>query len=67
MYVWSRFGEYHRAVTANDADQPVAKHFNTCSNNVSDIKILALHFLVAIAVTVNEMGGRAREMVLDVL
>ena len=36
----TRFGE-HRAVCANDASQPVARHFNSGSHVVSDMKIRA--------------------------
>ena len=38
----SRFGEHRRSVTSNDANQPVAKHFNNGSHCVSDMKIRAL-------------------------
>ena len=36
------FGEHRRAVTSNDANQPVARHFNNGSQCVSDMKIRAL-------------------------
>ena len=38
----TRFGEHRRAVTSNDANQPVARHFNNGSHCVSDMKIRAL-------------------------
>ena len=38
----TRFGEHRRAVTSNDANQPVARHFNNDSHCVSDMKIRAL-------------------------
>ena len=38
----TRFGEHRRAVFANDASQPVARHFNTGSHAVSDMKIRVL-------------------------
>ena len=38
----TRFGEHRRAVTSNDANQPVARHFNKGSHCVSDMKIRAL-------------------------
>ena len=38
----ARFGEHRRAVTSNDANQPVARHFNNGSHCVSDMKIRAL-------------------------
>ena len=38
----TRFGERRRAVTSNDANQPVARHFNNGSHCVSDMKIRAL-------------------------
>ncbi len=38
----TRFGEHRRAVSANDANQPVARHFNSGSHCISDIKIRAL-------------------------
>ena len=38
----TRFGEHRRAVCANDASQPVARHFNSGSHVVSDMKIRAL-------------------------
>ena len=37
----ARFGEHRRAVTANDANQPVARHFNSGSHSLSDMKIRA--------------------------
>ena len=37
-----RFGEHRRAVSANDANQPVARHFYSGSHCNSDIKIRAL-------------------------
>ena len=36
------FGEHRRAVSANDANQPVARHFNSGSYCISDMKIRAL-------------------------
>ncbi len=38
----TRFGEHHRAICANDANQPVARHFNSGSHCISDMKIRAL-------------------------
>ena len=38
----TKFGEHRRAVTANDVNQPVARHFNPGSHNISDMKIRAL-------------------------
>ena len=38
----TRCGEHRRAVTSNDANQPVARHFNNDTHCVSDIKIRAL-------------------------
>ena len=38
----TRFGEHRRSVTSNDANQPVARHFNNGSHCVSDMKIRAL-------------------------
>ncbi len=38
----TRFGEDDRAVSANDANQPVARHFNYGSHCISDMKIRAL-------------------------
>ena len=38
----TRFGEHRRAVTNNDANQSVARHFNNGSHCVSDMKIRAL-------------------------
>ncbi len=35
----TRFGEHRRAVSANDANQPVARHFNSGSHSISDMKI----------------------------
>ena len=35
----TRFGEHRRAVTSNDANQPVARHFDNGSHCVSDMKI----------------------------
>ncbi len=35
----TRFGEHHCAVPANDDNQPVAKHFNSGSHCISDMKI----------------------------
>ena len=37
-----RFGEHRHSVTSNDANQPVAKHFNNGNHCVSDMKIRAL-------------------------
>ena len=36
------FGEHCRAVSADDANQPVARHFNSGSHCISDTKIRAL-------------------------
>ena len=36
------FSEHRRAVCANDASQPVARHFNSGSHVVSEVKIRAL-------------------------
>ena len=36
------FREHRRAVSANDANQPVATHFNSSSHYISDVKIRAL-------------------------
>ena len=36
------FGEHRSAVSANDANQPVARHFNSGSHCISDMKIRAL-------------------------
>ena len=33
----TRFGEHRRSVTSNDANQPVARHFNNGSHCVSDM------------------------------
>ena len=38
----TRFGEHRRSVISNDANQPVARHFNNGSHCVSDMKIRAL-------------------------
>ncbi len=38
----TRFGEHRRAVSANDANQPVARQFNPGSHCISDMKIRAL-------------------------
>ena len=38
----TRFGEHRCSVTSNDANQPVARHFNNGSHCVSDMKIRAL-------------------------
>ena len=38
----TRFGEHRLAVSANDANQPVARHFNSGSHCISDMKIRAL-------------------------
>ena len=38
----TRFGENRRSITSNDANQPVARHFNNGSHCVSDMKIRAL-------------------------
>ncbi len=38
----TRFGEHRRAVSANDSNQPVARHFNSGSHCISDMKIRAL-------------------------
>ena len=38
----TRFGEHRHAVCANDASQQVARHFNSGSHVVSDMKISAL-------------------------
>ena len=36
------FGEHRRAVIGNDANQPVARHFNNSNHSVSDMVIPAL-------------------------
>ena len=46
----TRFGKHRRAATSNDANQPVARHFNKGSHCVSDMKI-RVPLLVAIIVT----------------
>ena len=38
----TRFGEHRCAVIGNDANQPVARHFNDGNHSVSDILIRAL-------------------------
>ncbi len=40
----TRFGDHRRAVSANDANQPVARHFNSgiVILNISDMKIRTL-------------------------
>ena len=38
----TRLGEHHRGVSANDANQPAARHFNSGSHCISDMKIRAL-------------------------
>ena len=38
----TRFGEHRQAVTSNDANQPVARHFYNGSHCLSDMKIQAL-------------------------
>ncbi len=38
----TRFGVHRRAVSANDINQPVARHFNSGSQSISDMKIRAL-------------------------
>ena len=38
----TRFGEHWRAVIGNDANQPVARHFNDGNHSVSDMLIRAL-------------------------
>ena len=37
----TRFGEHRRTASANDANQPVARHFNSGSHCISDMKIRA--------------------------
>ena len=37
-----RFGEHRRTVSANDANQSVARHFNSDNHRISDVKIRAL-------------------------
>ena len=37
-----RFGEHRRAVTKNNANQPVARHFNSANHSLSDMQIRAL-------------------------
>ncbi len=37
----TRFGEHRRAVSSNDANQPVARHFNSGSHCISDMKVRA--------------------------
>jgi hypothetical protein len=36
----TKFGEHRRAAIGNDANLPVAKHFNSGLNSVSDIEIM---------------------------
>ena len=43
----TRFGEHRRSVTSNNANQPVARHFNNGSHCVSDMKIRALVAMIA--------------------
>ena len=38
----TRFGEHRRAVIGNDANQPVARYFNTGNHSVSDMEIRVL-------------------------
>ncbi len=38
----TRLGEHRRAVSANDANQPVARHFNSGTHSVSHMKIPAI-------------------------
>ena len=38
----TRFGEHRHAVIGNDANQPVARHFNTGNHSASDREIRAL-------------------------
>ena len=38
----TRFGEHRRAVSANESNQHVARHFNSGSHCISDMKIRAL-------------------------
>ena len=39
----TRFGEHRRVVTSNEANQPVARHFNNANGShcISDMKIRA--------------------------
>lgn len=37
-----RFGEHRRAVAKNDANQPVARHFNSTNHSLLDMEIRAL-------------------------
>ena len=41
----TRFGELRRNVCANDASQPVARHFNSGSHVVSVMKIRVLYLI----------------------
>ena len=48
LYIWetgrplrAKFGEHRRAVTSNDANEPVGRHFNNIGHCVSDLKIRA--------------------------
>ncbi len=41
-FLWARFGEHRRAVSANYANQPAARHFSSGSHIISDMKIRAL-------------------------
>ena len=38
----TRFGEHRRAVSANDANQPVARHFNSGRSNPTFVFIVLL-------------------------
>ena len=40
----TKFGEHPRAAIGNDANLPVAKHFNTGIDSVSDIQIVPISF-----------------------
>ena len=51
----TRFGEHRRVVCANDASQPVARHFNSGSHVVSDTKIRALVAFLAATIAAKDM------------
>ena len=40
-----RFAEHHRSVRNHDVDKPVARHFNTFNDSVSDIKVCAISLI----------------------
>jgi hypothetical protein len=41
-FLRTRFGEHWHAVIGSEANQPVARHFNSSNHSVSDIKIRAV-------------------------